>query len=142
MKQLTRLMIIVLAVLTCTELAFAQRGRGGGRGGGGRGGGGFSARSHARPSVNHRPAARANVNRAARANVTRRDVNIDRDVNVNIDRDYDGCCYRRAPVARAAVATAVVAEAVDDDCDTVYVDGVAVTQCDGSPQFYGTTIIR
>lgn len=63
MKQLARILIVVLAVLISTDALFAQRRGGGGRGGGGfRGGGGgrggFSARSSARPSINARPSQR------------------------------------------------------------------------------------
>jgi hypothetical protein len=65
MKQLTRVLILVLALLAINDWeAFAQRRGGGGRGGGGRGGGmrgggggggrGFSSRGAARPSVSGR----------------------------------------------------------------------------------------
>jgi hypothetical protein len=113
MRKLTRILIIMMALLTVSDIAFAQRGRGGGRGGGGRGGGGggmrgggfsgggFSGRSTARPSVNHRPSQRpANINRGNvnrgnintgninrgninTGNYNRNNINIDRDVDVN-----------------------------------------------------------
>ena len=112
MKQLARILIVVLAVLTVSDAAFAQRrgggGRGGGRGGGmgGGGGGGFS-RGAARPSINSRPRAsaanRANINRRdmgrtdiGRGNVNRNDIRRNdinrndinrRDIN-NIDNDF------------------------------------------------------
>jgi hypothetical protein len=70
MNRLIRIMAIVLALLTVSDLAFAQRRGGGGfRGGGGmRGGGfrggGFSGRASARPTIN-RPAQRPAVSRPA-----------------------------------------------------------------------------
>jgi hypothetical protein len=163
MKHVIRTLVIVLAILTWTDLGFAQRRGGGGRsfGGGGRG---FSARASARPSVNYRPATRPSFDRGNinRGNINRgdinrgdyrRDINIDRDVNIDADRHWgaDGCCYHH-PVARAAaVATgaAITAAAIGSvvyslpaSCSSVYVNGVTYEQCsDGwyQPQFTGTS---
>jgi hypothetical protein len=161
-KHLTRMLVIMLALLTWTELADAQRRGGGGRGGGGfRGGGGGFSRASARPSVNHRPNIsqrpatrdinRGNFNQRDR-NFNQRDINIDRDVNVDVDRNWnrDGCCYHH-PIARAAVATAAVATAaaigttvytLPASCSSVYVNGVTYEQCGNEwyqPQFVGTS---
>lgn len=114
MKKLMRILVIMMALLTVSEAAFAQRRGGGGRGGGMRGGGfrggGFSGRSAARPSINHRPAQRpsfdrgsinrgnninrGNINRGNidRGNINRGNINtgdFNRN-NINIDRDFDG----------------------------------------------------
>ena len=69
MNRMIRILAIVLALLTVSDLAFAQRRGGGGRGGGGGGmrgggfrGGGFSGRASARPTIN-RPAQRPSYNR-------------------------------------------------------------------------------
>jgi|SRR5688572_21050301 hypothetical protein len=114
MHKVIRMLAIVLALLTVSDLAFAQRrGGGGGRGGGGmRGGGyrggGFSGRASARPNIN-RSMPRSNVSRPAQRPVNRGNLNtgnvnrgrvntgdINRvgninniDRNVNIDRDWD-----------------------------------------------------
>ena len=118
MKRVTCICIALMAVLTFTDFAEAQRRGGGGRGGGGmRGGGfrggGFSGRSAARPNIHHRPSTRpspgrgdfnrGNINRGNinRGNINRGNINtgninrgnintgnINRDIN--IDRDYDG----------------------------------------------------
>jgi hypothetical protein len=168
MKRIARILIVMLAVLTVTDLAFAQRRGGGGRGGGR--GGGFSSRGGARPSVNARPSAhhanRANLNRhdynrgSQRREIgdrnigVNRDIHVDRDRNVGVNRnwDYDGCCYNNYPVARAAaVATgaAITAAAIGSvvyslpyECSTVVVNGIAYEQCGSSwyqPQFVGTS---
>jgi hypothetical protein len=168
MKRIYRILIVLLAVLSVTDLAFAQR-RGGGFRGGGMRGGGFSSRAAARPSVNARPAAhhanRANLNRydynrGARREIgdrnigVNRDIYVDRDRNIGVNRgwDYDGCCYHNHPVARAAaVATgaAITAAAIGSvvytlpyECTTVIVNGIAYEQCGSAwyqPQFVGTS---
>ncbi len=119
MNRVIRILAIVLALLTVSDLAFAQRrGGGGGMRGGGFRGGGFSGRATARPTIN-RPPARPNVsrpaarpsgdmNRAAQrpANINRGDINRGRtntgdrnnrigdntviNRDVNIDGDWDG----------------------------------------------------
>ena len=146
MRQLIRIGIVLLAILTVTDLSWAQRRGGGGfrgggggfRGGGFRGGSGAMHRSRmsARPTINHRPAARpaarpanrpsqlparpnrdlgdrGNINRGD-INVDRGDINVDRDIDVDGDWNWDGdgCCYNRYPIARAATAAAITAAAV------------------------------
>jgi hypothetical protein len=115
MNRMIRILAIVMALLTVSDLAFAQRRGGGGRGGGGGGmrgggyrGGGFSGRASARPSINrpaqrpsyNRPSARPDISRPSQlpSNINRGRVNtgdrvnrigdntvINRDVNIDAD---------------------------------------------------------